>query len=233
MARRAPKPDAQFLLKARLLVKRWQEQGPETLGLDPAHVDALEDLVEQAGESSEAYRRLYAAALAANQDRRTAMKRARATFGSLVTAIDARAKYTGDQKLYGRAFLKPPAAPAPRPAPTTPGHAELALRKGGPIEVRFKGTGEGVMYEIQRQVVGLDRREGPWATVANGAGKRWVDQCPPSGVLEVRYRARAMRPGQKGPFGPASVSEWSLAVAATFGCGPQVGVVELAPGRAA
>lgn len=99
--------------------------------------------------------------------------------------------------------------------------------------MRFKGKGDGVLYEIQRQVVGLDGREGPWATVAPGVGKTWIDQCPPSGVLEVRYRARAMRPGRKGPFGPASASNWSTPVAATFGCGEVVQVVELVPGKAA
>lgn len=235
MARRAPRIDSQFLLKARLLVKRWQEQGPSTLGIDPAHVDALEAMVEQAGEAASEYRRLHAAALAANQSRRTAMKGARAAFGALVTSIDGYARFTGDRGVWARAFIAPPADPGPRPAPDAPRDGDLRLQNGGSIVVRFTSTGEGVLYEVQRQVVSLDGYPGPWATVASGAGKTWTDECPPSGVLEVRYRARAMRPGRRGPFGPASVSRWSNPVAATFGCGPSVGVVELdaRPQRAA
>lgn len=233
MARRAPKPDAQFLLKARLLIKRWQEQGPSTLGLDPARVDALEQLIEQAEAAGTEYRRLRRAALSANGVRRTAMKRARSAFGALITAVDAQAKYTGDEGVYARAFIRPPAAPAPRPIPSAPQAGGAALRSGGPIEVRFKGKGDGLLYEIQRQVLALDNTLGPWETVAPAVGKTWIDRCPPSGVLEVRYRARAMRPGRKGPFGPARVSAWSGAVAATFGCGAAEGVVELAPGKAA
>lgn len=237
MARRAPRIDSQFLLKARLLVKRWQEQGPASLGLDPARVDALEMMIAQAEAAGTEYRRLRRAALSANGVRRNAMKRARAAFGALITGIDAQAKYTGDAGVYHRAFIRPPAAPAPRPVPTAPMAGGAVLRNGGPIEVRFTNTGGGLLYEIQRQVVALDGAQGPWETVAPAVGKAWTDHCPPSGVLEVRYRARAMRPGRKGPFGPARVSEWSNAVAATFGCGEvagvEVGVVELSPGRAA
>ena len=233
MARRAPKPDAQFLLKARLHAGRWQEQGDATLGLSPGDAQALADLVAEATAAGEEYRRLEAAARAANQKRRLAMKRARGAYGALVGRIDGYARYTGDVAIWARAFLAPPARPGPRPIPAAPSASAASLRTGGSIEVRFKGKGEGVLYEIQRQVVGLDGREGPWATVAPGVGKRWIDECPPSGVLEVRYRARAMRPGRKGPLGPASVSQWSMAVGARFGCGPRAQVVELAPGRAA
>lgn len=233
MARRAPKPDAQFLLKARLHASRWKAEGDASLGLSPGDAQALADLVAEATAAAEEYRRLESAARAANEKRRLAMKRARGSYGALVTRIDGFARYTRDASVWVRARLSPPARPGPRPTPAAPRASEASLRTGGSIEVRFKGKGEGVLYEIQRQVVGLDGREGPWATVAPGVGKRWVDECPPSGVLEVRYRARAMRPGRKGPFGPASVSQWSMAVGARFGCGQAEEVVELAPGKAA
>lgn len=233
MARRAPRIDALFLLKARLLARRWQEQGAASLGLDPAHVDALIALVESADEATAENLRAQSLARAANLSRRTAMKKARAAFGALVTSIDGYARFTGDRGVWARAFIAPPADPGPRPAPAAPRDGGFTLQSRGSIEVRFKGTGEGVLYEIQRQVVPLDGHPGPWATVASGTGKTWTDECPPSGVQEVRYRARAMRPGRRGPFGPASVSRWSNAVAATFGCGDVVPVVELAPGKAA
>lgn len=233
MARRAPKPDAQFLLKARLHANRWTEAGDASLGLSPGDAQALADLVAEAAAAAEEYRRLESAARAANEKRRIAMKRARGSYGALVTRIDGFARYTRDASVWVRARLTPPARPGPRPIPTAPTASEANLQTGGSIEVRFKGRGDGLLYEIQRQVVGLDRKESPWATVACGTGKRWTDECPPSGVLEVRYRARAMRPGRKGPFGPASVSRWSMAVGARFGCGPRAQVVELAPGRAA
>jgi hypothetical protein len=236
MARRAPRIDSQFLLKARLHANRWMEQGDASLGLSPGDAQALADVVAEAQAATAEYRRLESAARAANAERRLAMKRARGAYGALVTRIDGFAKYTRDRSVWTRARLAAPARPGPRPIPSAPLAGGTVLRNGGPIEVRFKGTGAGVLYEIQRQVVGLDGREGPWATVAPGVGKTWTDECPPTGILQVRYRARAMRPGRKGPFGPANVSSWSTAVAATFGCGPRaggVGVVELVPGKAA
>lgn len=233
MARRAPKPDAQFLLKARLHAVRWKEAGDASLGLSPGDAQALQDVVAEATAAAEEYRRLEAAARAANQARRHAMKRARASYGALVTRIDGYARFTKDPGVWVRARLSRPGRPGPRPTPPRPEPRSLTLLSRGEIEVRFDGGGEGVLYEIQRRVLPLKGPFGPWELISPGAGKRFVDECPPVGVRQIDYQARARRPGRRGPFGPASVGEWSGPLSATFGCGPSAHAVQLKSGLAA
>jgi len=237
MARRAPKPDAQFLLKASLHASRWKAQGDASLGLSPGDAQALQDLVAQATAAAEEYRRLESAARAANQKRRLAMKRARGSYGALVTRIDGYARFTKDPGVWARARLSRPGRPGPRPTPPRPEARSITLRNGGAIEVRFRagrgGGGEGVLYQIQRRVLPLEGGFGPWETISPGAGQRFVDECPPVGVKQIDYRARAMRPGRRGPFGPASVGEWSGSLSATFGCGEAAHADQLKPERAA
>ena len=219
--------------QGRLHATRWKEQGDASLGLSSGDAQALQDLVAEATAAAEEYRRLESAARAANEARRIAMKRARGSYGALVTRIDGFAKLTKDPDIWARARLSRPGRPGPRPTPPRSEPRSLTLLSRGEIEVRFDGGGQGVLYEIQRRVLPLKGPFGPWETISPGAGKRFVDECPPVGVRQIDYQARARRPGRKGPFGPASVGEWSWSLSATFGCEEVAHVVEKAPERAA
>jgi hypothetical protein len=213
MARRAPKDDAKFLDICRALATRWQQGTPGDIGLSPQQVDALVELLEETTERTREYVFFKSKARAANHARRRAMARLRRSFGALVRTIDGYARFTGDAEVYTLAAISPPAKGAPRGEPPRPIPIDAKVLNGGDIEVSFRASGDGAVYELQRQIVPVEGPIGDWATIASGASKRWIDDCPPRGVAAIYYRARGVRPGRRG----TTASEWSEPATATFG----------------
>lgn len=213
MARRAPKDDAKFLDTCRSLATRWQQGAPGDIGLSPQQVGALVELLEETTERTREYVAFRSKARASNNARREAMARLRRAFGALVRTIDGYARYTGDAGVYTLAAIAPPARGAPRGEPPRPVPIDARLLNGGAIEVSFEASGDGAVYEVQRQVVPVEGTAGEWATIASGTSKRWIDDCPPRGAAAIFYRARGVRPSRRG----TTASEWSEPATVTFG----------------
>lgn len=202
-----------FLDTCRALATRWDAGTPGDIGLSSQQVDALVELLEETTECTREYAAYRSKARASNDARREAMARLRRAFGALVQTIDGYARYTGNAEVYTLAAIAPPAKGAPRGTPPRPVPIDARVLNGGAIEVSFKASGDGAVYELQRQAVPIEGPAGPWATIASGASKRWIDDCPPRGVAAVYYRARGVRPSRRG----TTASEWSEPATATFG----------------
>lgn len=211
MARRAKKGEEKFLDQCAVLAERWNAIDPAAIGLSPQAVDDFDQTRAQAQAAFDEARRAQTALASAMQRKRVAMGGLRTRFGAATASVAAHAKTTGDPDVYAMAGIDAPQKPGRRPAPPTPTMRRPRVLGYGPIELRFSTSGEGVQYEIQRSVVALDNRVGPWELLAIAGHHRVRDRRVPRGVAAVRYRVRARRTTGK-------TSDWSNAAEVGFGC---------------
>jgi len=212
MARRAKKGEGAFIGQCGLLAAKWDGLDPATIGLTTQFVGAFGEKAQAARAAAEEALRAKEALAQAMQRKRLALEDLRTNFAAATGRIEAEAKTTGDEMVYVRAGITKRDKPGRLPAPPTPTMRTPRLLGYGPIELRFTPSGEAVTYEIQRSVVALDDRPGPWELLTITGHKRVRDRRVPRGVAAVRYRVRARRTTGR-------TSGWSQAAEVSFGCG--------------
>lgn len=212
MARRAKKGEGAFIGQCGLLAEKWSGLDPATIGLSGPFVGAFEEKAQAAAAAAEEALRAKEALAQAMQRKRLALEDLRTNFAAATGRIEAEAKTTGDEMVYVRAGITKRDKPGRLPAPPTPTMRRPRVLGYGPIELRFTTSGEAITYEIQRCVVGIDSRPGPWELIAIAGHHRVRDRKVPRGVAEVCYRVRARRSTGK-------TSPWSNTAEVSFGCG--------------
>lgn len=211
MARRAKKGEGAFINQSALLAAKWEGLDPATIGLTTQFVGAFGEKAQAARAAADEVRRAKEALAQAMQRKTLAFKDLRTNFAAATGRIEAQAKTTGDEMVYVRAGIAKRDKPGRLPAPPTPTMRKPKLLRYGPIELSFTPSGEAVQYEVQRSVVSLDERGGPWELLTITGHKRVRDRRVPRGVAAVRYRVRARRTTGK-------TSGWSVAEEVSFGC---------------
>lgn len=222
MARRAKKGEAAFIGQCTVLAGKWDGLDPATIGLSSQFVGAFGEKAQAAAAAADEADRARVALAQAMQRKRLAVEDLRVNFAAATGRIEAQARTTGDELVYVKAGIKKRQKPGRRPAPPAPTMRRPRVLGYGPIELRFSTSGEGVTYEVQRCVVGLDQRAGEWELIAIAGHHRVRDRKVPRGVAEVRYRVRARRSTGK-------TSGWSNTAEVRFGCG-QCGDIAAATG---
>ncbi len=211
---RYPRPQKDLALWATQHATIWQAAA--NIGLTGAQTA----LLGQKADAFDAALRQHVAAEAAARSARQKKDVTRAALRNLLTgligAIDTHAALTGDPSVYVRAHLDAPGAPHARPRPDTPRIADMRMNRAGKIELTIEATtGGSAVFEIERQAVGLDGHDGPWAFVAVTASKTHVDTGTPRAVRMVYYRVRTRLTNGKAsewtaphgvPFGPVDVA---------------------------
>ncbi len=199
MARRADKRQQAFIEDMRVLTEHWRQADPASFGVTEQQALALIEKYEAAAESLRQVENARSLARARTIENRKRMGALRTEFGALSEIIDGVAKSTGDKDVYARARIAKPDRRAPLPAPPPPSSFEHTLRNDGSIEVTFEiedGGRGGLVYEVQRQLVPIDRLEGPdraYEPLMVVAARHFRDDQVPQGLREVRYQVRALR----------------------------------------
>jgi hypothetical protein len=180
---------------------------PASIGVTPAAVAALGDLVAEARAARAAQRRAQDEARAATARYHEAVRRMHAASNggaALIQTIKAFAQTSGDDGVYPRASLPVPASPGrpgSAPAPGTPRGFAVTLRQTGAIELTWKcdnpGGTAGTIYQVKRQLGdGIDGE--PFTTVGTVGAKSFVDRTLPPGTRLCTYEVTALRSTAKG-----------------------------------
>ncbi|MDQ7013695.1 MAG: hypothetical protein Q9O74_07330 [Planctomycetota bacterium] len=113
-----------------------------------------------------------------------------ATGRGLIKEIKAFAQSTGDDSVYSKASIPPPAAPAPAGPPDPPTDVAGFINGDGAVELTWKGTlAYSTFYEILRKV----DDETSWNLISSVGDKKFLDDTLSSGCTGVQYRVRAKR----------------------------------------
>lgn len=175
----------------------WSDNAP-TIGLEPAAVAELADLLESARQATDAAALARQAARGARLRRQEAMEALTARGSALIATVRAYAQSQGDVTVYARAALRPPKIPAPRPAPGTPFLPRWRLPGDGTLELSWRcrspGRRGGVVYEIRRS----DGERGPMRFLATSGRRRFVDRSLPPGASALVYAITAVRSDRRG-----------------------------------
>jgi len=184
-------------------------QDPASIGLTTAAVDQLQALVEEARQAMVAQQEAQLAARNATQKFHNAVRRMHVggdgVIGgaTMLQLIKVYAQTTGDDSVYSRAHIAPPAKPGrpgSAPVPGTPYDFKSNLSQIGEIELTWKcdnpdGT-VGTIYQIKRKTDG-----GPLVLVGTVGEKKFLDDTIPPGTKECIYEVTAMRSTGKGNVG--------------------------------
>lgn len=167
------------------------------LGIDEDTAHAMLAASAQAAAALKARQAAIRAAEAATVAWHAAAAKNRALAQDVVRTIRHTAA-SGDNPaaVYAAAMIDPPSDRRTLPEPGVPEKLNITLDTQGRAVLRFDGCRHGgTVWAIQRQTTGVDGRQGGWAFVATVLGREFIDEATPAGVLCVRYRVRAERPG--------------------------------------
>lgn len=229
-----PETRAGKLMFYRVRVPHWAED-PAAIGLTGESVAEMQGLVDEAWEAYTAHLEAMKAARGATMRYHQAVRRMHAGAGNgtgggvacgsaLLQRIKGYAQITGDNAVYARAGIDPPAKPGrpgSAPAPGTPHSFAVSLKQTGEIELTWKcdnpdGTA-GTIYQVRRALDG-----GPATPLAVVGEKRLVDETVPPGTKSCRYWVTALRSTGKGGETEHTVH---------FGGGPPKGRMQIPPRR--
>ncbi|MFI4882687.1 MAG: hypothetical protein ACIAQU_08900, partial [Phycisphaerales bacterium JB064] len=204
--------DTKFINQCLLLAARWQQVGPEAIGLSEADRAAFAALGAQVHADARQAAAMRLAAKGATVTKNASLKKLRARFGALTRRIEGFALTSANPaQVFADAQIGAGDTPSPLPAPDAPVAIGATLRGDGSAMVVFAGRFEGANMEVQRAV---NVAGGPFAQfhhlgVFNDGS--FIDLYPPQGALSVWYRARIVR-------GTGKASAWSGSLATlTFG----------------
>lgn len=211
-------------------VKAW-EGDPDSIGLDDATVDELDDLTQAADEAERAYQRARDAAAAALQRYHDRTGRLRTRASHAVGRVRAfAAAQPSPKKVLAEAQIPSRRDASPMPAPGTPFRFAFRLLEDGSLVATFRCDNRaeggrrlrGVTYEVHRR----DGLDGRFKFVCTAPERRFRDETIPPGTASVTYRVVAMTTTRRGRPAEKTVS---------FGSGGGSGCVieEHASGRAA
>ncbi len=176
------------------------EQRIAAWGADPTAIgltaEQVADLTPLVGVARASYNAAQAARIASKDATVTfhSDTNAMAAFGrGLIKEIKAFAQSSGDESVYSKASIPPPAAPEPAGPPDTPTDVQGFINGDGAVELSWKGTlAYSTFYEILRKV----DDETTWNLIASVGEKSYIDNTIASGCIGVSYRIRAKRGNQ-------------------------------------
>lgn len=209
---RYPRREALLLAWARHHSTVWSggQNPPPDTGLSAQQLLDFADAVSQAEAAFNNRVAKLAAAKTATTDKNDKFDVLLDRLGSCMSTIDSYFKETKDPGVYVRAEIDPPKEPSERPAPPKPTDVELASITGGSMEITFKVTAAGAVFEIQRASTPIEGQLGEWNTIAITGEKQFTDPGVPVGLQSVQYRVRAVLPNN-------NASPWSAPALFTFG----------------
>ena len=190
---RYPSRQAELVDWSRTHATLWKggQTGVPDIGVSQQMADSFDLAVSNVEAKLAAQGAALSAARAATEDKDAALDEMVRQLGSIMTTIDGYGRNTDDPGVWVRAQIPAPRTGGERPAPPTPLVLPTQITTDGSVVFSFEvASGGGALYEVQRQVLGLDGSEGPWTIVALINEKRFVDPAVPVGVRAVDYRVR-------------------------------------------
>lgn len=166
----------------------WTVSAAE-IGLDPLAVTAFKSQLESVnGQISQmAIKRNAARAATINTNASAAVLRAAGS--GLIATIKAFAETSGDEEVYEKANVPPPAPPKPAPPPVAPEAVTADPNATGTITLKIKGSvAQNGSFRIERSVDG-----GPYVLVDPTRSKTWTDTAVPMNSNVIAYRVFGVR----------------------------------------
>lgn len=212
MGRRAERTDSKFIDQCLMLASRWEQVGPEAIGLSEADRDAFAALAAEVRAQAGLAAAWRESAKGATLLKNAGLGRLRRRFGALTRRIEGFALASANPaKVFADAQIGVGDKPGPLPEPDAPVAIGATLRTDGSAMVAFAGRFEGANMEVQRAVNvagGPVAQFGHLGVFSEGS---FIDLYPPPGAVSIWYRARIIR-------GSGRASEWSSSLATlTFG----------------
>lgn len=159
------------------------------IGLDPLAVNAFKTQLESVNTQASQMFIARNAARAATISTNSSAAVLRAAGSGLIATIKAYAETTGDDSVYEKSNVPPPAPPTPAPAPTAPEMVTADPNAVGTITLKIKGSiAQNGSFHIERSVDG-----GPWVLVNPTRLKTWTDEAVPMNVATIAYRVFGVR----------------------------------------
>lgn len=210
---RYPTRQADLVAWARTHADLWKggQTGVPDIGVSQLMADNFDTAVSDLEAKLAAQGAALSSAKAATQTKDEALEEMVGQLGSIITTIDGYARNTKDPQVWARAQIDAPKKGGERPAPPIPTVLPTQITTDGSVVFSFEVTSGGAaLYEVQRQVLGLDGSEGPWTIVALIGDKRYTDPSVPVGVRAVDYRVRVR-------ISNGAASDFSTSARANFG----------------
>ena len=171
----------------------WEDHAPQ-IGVSPAQVAELKELVQQARDAFSAQQLVQSQARAATLAFHNAVAQMRVQGSDMIAMIKNFANLQEQPaETYALAQIPMPAAPTPTPAPGKPESLSFTLNGQGSITLKWKAVNAapnaGTFFSISRRL--------PWQTtftlVGNTGEKRWTDTAIPKGTSNIDYIVQAFR----------------------------------------
>lgn len=212
MPRRAERTDNKFINQCLMLAARWQQVGPEAIGLTEADRDAFAALAAQVHANARQAAAMRLAAKGATFTKNTSLKKLRGRFGALTRRIEGFALTSANPaKVFADAQIGVGEKRGPLPEPDAPVAIGATLRSDGSAMVVFAGRFENANMEVQRAVNVAGAPFAQFQHLGVFSDGSFIDLYPPPGAVSIWYRARIKR-------GSGKASDWSASLATlTFG----------------
>lgn len=210
---RYPTRQAELVDWSRTHATLWKggQTGVPDIGVSQLMADNFDLAVSDVEAKLAAQGAALSAARAATEAKDAALDEMLRQLGSIMTTIDGYGRNTDDPGVWVRAQIPAPKSGGERPAPPMPLVLPTQITTDGSVVFSFEVTSGGAaLYEVQRQVLGLDGSEGPWTIVAIIGDKRYTDPSVPVGVRAVDYRVRVR-------ISNGQASDFSTSARANFG----------------
>jgi hypothetical protein len=181
-------------------ITRWAAHAAQ-IGTTAADVAELAAVTEEAREALAAQQAAQRVAQSATLRLHLAVEKMGTRGSAIIQQVRVRAATSGDDGVYGLAWIPQPKKRSPIGAPGRPYQFSVTLQPIGWVELRWKCRNArgsvGTMYEVWRRIGGAGALE----RVGMSGTKRFVDKTVPAGSGVVMYQVRAVR--------TTAVGEWA------------------------
>lgn len=109
--------------------------------------------------------------------------------GAAMATIRAFAETTGNEEIYQKAQISPPAPPKPVGPPVSPTEFSADPNADGTITLKWKGTVSGNQWFVIERSIDM----GAWTFIKSIREKRWLDTAVPMNVSNITYRVFGLR----------------------------------------
>jgi hypothetical protein len=170
----------------------WASSAAE-IGLDPLAVTAFKAQLESVnGQISQmAIKRNAARAATINTNASAAVLRAAGS--GLIATIKAFAETSGNEDVYEKSNVPPPAPPSPAPPPVAPELVTADPNAVGTITLKIRGSvAQNGSFHIERSIDG-----GAWVLVNPTREKTWTDMAVPMNTNTIAYRVFGVRDSKR------------------------------------
>jgi hypothetical protein len=175
----------------------WSDVSAQ-IGLSAEEVAQLQTLYDSANSSWNTAKSSRIAARNNTFTANTAWSAMNSFLGAMVKAIRSHAQATGDDSVYAKAGLQPPAPPTPKPTPGIPTDVTTRVDNIGRIVLKWKSANSapssGAAFQIRRKLAGQSK----YKVIATVQSRQFTDDSIPTGTSSATYIIKGFRGNNAG-----------------------------------